>query len=268
VAVYRRTVRASLERVWENVHDWEHLPWLHRSSFRSIEHLESGPWGWRARVGLHPEDVGRSLEIELRVDDDRDRYVTRTLSGAGAGTEIWTSLVPRSEGETDIKVEFHVPDLSPDMVEPMGQGYRKLYEQLWDEDEVMMRRREAELCARRERSRKDPAAQDLGPVDALRSRLPLLVEGRAGRFRIVDVDGTLRAHAAVCPHQLGPLEEVEVVDGVVTCPWHGYRFDVSSGASCDGRRLKLPPAPRVEIGDDSKVRLVWPRSAQTGEESP
>ena len=33
VAVYRRRIGASLERVWENVRDWEHLPWLHRQSF-------------------------------------------------------------------------------------------------------------------------------------------------------------------------------------------------------------------------------------------
>ena len=28
-AVYKREVAASLERVWENVYDWEHLPFLH-----------------------------------------------------------------------------------------------------------------------------------------------------------------------------------------------------------------------------------------------
>ena len=245
------------------MHDWEHLPWLHRSSFRSIEHLDSGPWGWRARVGLHREGLGRSLEIELRVDAS-DRYVTRTVSGDGVGTEIWTSLSPRSEHETDIEVEFHVPALAPDMVEPMGQGYRKLYERLWDEDEAMMRRREAELCARRARCL-EPSPSDLGPLEALRSRLPLLVEGRRGRFRIVELEGRLLAHAAICPHALGPLEETLVEDGVVTCPWHGYRFDVASGASCDGRRLRLPPAPRVEVGTDAIVRLVWPDSG--GEES-
>ncbi len=54
VAVYRRTIRASLARAWENVLDWEHLPWLHRSAFSDIEHIDSGAWGWRARVGLQP----------------------------------------------------------------------------------------------------------------------------------------------------------------------------------------------------------------------
>ena len=37
VARYDRVIDAPPERVWENVHDWEHLPHLHGSSFRSIE---------------------------------------------------------------------------------------------------------------------------------------------------------------------------------------------------------------------------------------
>ena len=49
-AVYEREVAASLERIWENVLDWEHLPWLHRTSFQAIHEVEAGPSGWRARV--------------------------------------------------------------------------------------------------------------------------------------------------------------------------------------------------------------------------
>ncbi|TMP97098.1 MAG: hypothetical protein E6L09_13880 [Verrucomicrobia bacterium] len=37
-------MRASLERIWENVRDWEHLPWLHRRSFLDIQ-LEVGVVG-------------------------------------------------------------------------------------------------------------------------------------------------------------------------------------------------------------------------------
>ena len=39
VGVYERSLPVSAERVWENVRDWEHLPWLHASSFSSIECL-------------------------------------------------------------------------------------------------------------------------------------------------------------------------------------------------------------------------------------
>ena len=46
VAEYRRDIRASLERVWENVLDWEHLPHLHATSFGYCELDEAGDWGW------------------------------------------------------------------------------------------------------------------------------------------------------------------------------------------------------------------------------
>ena len=46
VATYRRTIHASLERIWENVLDWEHLPWLHRSAFAAaelVQHIWTAP---------------------------------------------------------------------------------------------------------------------------------------------------------------------------------------------------------------------------------
>jgi nitrite reductase/ring-hydroxylating ferredoxin subunit len=30
-----------------------------------------------------------------------------------------------------------------------------------------------------------------------------------------------------------------VVDGVIQCPWHGYRFDVRTGANLDGHPCRL-----------------------------
>ncbi|HLD77450.1 MAG TPA: Rieske 2Fe-2S domain-containing protein, partial [archaeon] len=45
------------------------------------------------------------------------------------------------------------------------------------------------------------------------------------------VGGKLCAFANTCPHMSGPLGEGEVENGVVTCPLHGARFDVRSGAN-------------------------------------
>ena len=92
VATYRRVVAADEVRVWENVLDWEHLPWLHRSSFASIALDEAGDWGWRARAALRTG--GEPFDLELIVDRARSRYVTRTLTGALAGAEIWTRVTP------------------------------------------------------------------------------------------------------------------------------------------------------------------------------
>ena len=251
VATYERCVGASAERVWENVHDWEHLPWLHRLSFSSIECLESGAWGWRARVGLQPADARREILLELVLEDSGDRYVSRVLEGDGANSEIWTSVEPRDPAHTAIRVEFWLPDVDPEHAEALGQAYTRLYTRLWDEDEDMMVRRATALTPRERRGER---TLDLGPLEELRARLPICVELRGRRFVIREVDGDLIAHAARCPHLLGPLELGEVEDGVVTCPWHGYRFDVRSGRSRDARRLRLDRAPEVSVAT-SRVLL-------------
>jgi nitrite reductase/ring-hydroxylating ferredoxin subunit len=260
VATYRRTVGASLERVVENVLDWEHLPWLHRASFSSIELVDAGDAGWRAEVGLQPEASGRRVGIEVRFESGRERYVTRTLAGVGEGTEIWTRLDPRAAHETAVEVEFLVPGVAPGARDAVGKAYLALYERLWDEDESMMRRREAELGALRARGARDGEAHApvaLGPLAELRSRLPLLVESGGRSYRVVELAGELVAHATVCPHRLGPLDGCPIEDGTLRCPWHGYRFDVRTGESLAGRRLRLPPAPRVAIDGDSRVTLRW-----------
>ena len=46
---------------------------------------------------------------------------------------------------------------------------------------------------------------------------------------IFDVDGELFALENACPHQGGPLAEGSVERGVVTCPWHAWRFQLRTG---------------------------------------
>lgn len=256
VAVYRRTVRASLERVWENVFDWEHLPWLHNGSFSSIEHVASGDWGWRAKLGLEPP-TGEGILLELVREGSENRYVARTLAGPGAGSEIWTRLTPDGSARTGVEVEFHVPDVPPDAAEAVGAAFRQLYARLWDEDEAMMLHRSRELASRAEPPAAAPEECELGSLAELRARLPLVVEFAGRSYRVVDLGGELAIHACSCPHRLGPLSDCPVVDGRIRCPWHGYEFDVRSGRSSDGRRLRLPPAPRLVIdAATSGVRLM------------
>ena len=53
------------------------------------------------------------------------------------------------------------------------------------------------------------------------------VEGRA--VALFNVDGTYYAIADTCTHRGGPLSEGAVEGTVVTCPWHGATFDVTTG---------------------------------------
>ncbi len=147
-AVYKREVAASLERVWENVFDWEHLPWLHSEAFNSIEKLASGDWGWRARVELAGE---AKAEIELIADRVAGHYVARTFAGAGAPSEIWTSLDPVADDRTAIAVEFCVQPMPDEALRRIGNGYVSLYTILWDQDEGMMQTRERGLANRQAR---------------------------------------------------------------------------------------------------------------------
>ena len=250
-ALYERLVRAPLSRVWENVYDWEHLPWLHRESFSSIDLEDSGRWGWRARVGLPPVESGASMRIELLVDRDAQRYVTRTVEGPGVGTEIWTHLEEVSPDETSVRVTFHVPGLDVAALESVGAALVGLYTRLWDQDESMIQERERRQAA------DVPALSEafsLGPVERLRARLPATVEFEGRRVRLEERGGVFRAVSLECPHWKGPLDVDPGDPGSLVCPWHGYRFDLASGQSCDGRGLRLGPGPEVVV-ETGEVRL-------------
>jgi len=51
------------------------------------------------------------------------------------------------------------------------------------------------------------------------------------KVAIFNVNGTVLAIADTCSHRGGPLSEGEVEGTTVTCPWHGARFDLESGAA-------------------------------------
>ncbi len=56
-----------------------------------------------------------------------------------------------------------------------------------------------------------------------------LVDAAGRTLALFNVDGTLYALDNTCPHRGGPLAEGELDGPVVTCPWHGWRYDVTTG---------------------------------------
>jgi nitrite reductase/ring-hydroxylating ferredoxin subunit/uncharacterized membrane protein len=57
-------------------------------------------------------------------------------------------------------------------------------------------------------------------------------------------DGSVCAIAATCSHLGGPLDEGERDGDIVTCPWHGSRFDLCRGEVVEGPAVF--PQPRYE----------------------
>ena len=72
---------------------------------------------------------------------------------------------------------------------------------------------------------------------------------------LFNVEGTFYALDGVCPHAGGPLGEGTLRGTTVTCPWHGWQFDVASGQNCLNHRMTHKSfAVKVE-GDDVLVEL-------------
>ena len=67
------------------------------------------------------------------------------------------------------------------------------------------------------------------------------------RVAVFKYDGKISALSSVCQHQNGPLGEGRVIDGVITCPWHGYQYRPDCGRS---------PEPFTERVPTFKVRIV------------
>jgi len=51
------------------------------------------------------------------------------------------------------------------------------------------------------------------------------------RVAVFRYDGKVSAVSNVCRHQNGPLGEGRIVDGCITCPWHGYQYKPENGSA-------------------------------------
>jgi nitrite reductase (NADH) small subunit len=58
-----------------------------------------------------------------------------------------------------------------------------------------------------------------------------------------------------CPHMGASLSGGYVEEGVVTCPWHAWRFRLADGVWADNPRIKIGCYPvRVE-GDEVRIQV-------------
>jgi len=64
---------------------------------------------------------------------------------------------------------------------------------------------------------------------------------------IFKYDGKVSAVNNVCRHQMGPLGEGKIIDGCITCPWHGYQYRPENGQS---------PPPFKEKVETYQVKTV------------
>ena len=81
----------------------------------------------------------------------------------------------------------------------------------------------------------------------------VFADGRA--VVVVRLASGLYALDSICPHAGGPLADGHLDDCVLTCPWHGWSFDVRTGVSQVSDEVAVPTFEIKEDGGGLWVRL-------------
>ncbi len=97
-----------------------------------------------------------------------------------------------------------------------------------------------------------------------------------GRARIVTIDGErialfkteegeIGAIGNACAHQNGPLGEGCIIDGYITCPWHGFQYRLSDGCSPPPFTEKVPT---YSLALENGTLFLDPKPLPPGTERP
>ena len=66
-----------------------------------------------------------------------------------------------------------------------------------------------------------------------------IVDAGGRTFAIFNIEGRYFALDNACPHRGGPLGEGDLDGATVSCPWHGWRWDVTTGVNVNNPAVKV-----------------------------
>lgn len=75
---------------------------------------------------------------------------------------------------------------------------------------------------------------------------------------VCNVNGVFHAVEGTCPHAGGPLGDGFVSGGNLVCPWHGWQFEVESGACTFAPEMVLE---RYAVSDQGETLEISPKGA-------
>jgi nitrite reductase (NADH) small subunit len=81
------------------------------------------------------------------------------------------------------------------------------------------------------------------------------VEAGGRQIALFNASGKFYAIDNTCKHRGGPLGEGELDGTSVTCPWHGWEYDITTGANLDDANVKVGCYPVKIEGDDVLVEV-------------
>jgi nitrite reductase/ring-hydroxylating ferredoxin subunit len=96
---------------------------------------------------------------------------------------------------------------------------------------------------------KAASAHDLKPGDAR------VVELNGKPYALFNADGKYYCIDNVCLHRGGPLGEGFLDGTTVTCPWHGWQYDVTTGQCLTNPAAKMASYSVKVEGDDVLIEV-------------
>ena len=82
-----------------------------------------------------------------------------------------------------------------------------------------------------------------------------VIEAAGKQIAVFNAGGNFYAIDNACKHRGGPLGEGELDGTTVVCPWHGWEYDVTTGANLDDPNMKLGCYPVKVEGTDILVEV-------------
>jgi nitrite reductase/ring-hydroxylating ferredoxin subunit len=83
----------------------------------------------------------------------------------------------------------------------------------------------------------------------------MVAEINGKTIAVFNIDGTYHAIDNTCVHRGGPLGEGDVEGDLVTCPWHGWQYNVTTGVCVNNPAARVTSYQVQVDGVDVKVLL-------------
>lgn len=201
----------------------------------------------RANLCEDKNRLRRTGEFEEQgLDEDERRYDTADLVGDFHGCDAaiqWLAICLSSYGLLLAHVLLGVVQSERALLFPIlcGAGCLVL---------VALHLLAARKEQRTDKLRHAAAADgyvEIAAVDELHADAGKVVVADGVRYALYVRKGRLFALSNVCRHQGGPIGEGRILNGCITCPWHGYQYRAEDGCS---------PPPFSEVLETYPLRIV------------
>jgi len=97
--------------------------------------------------------------------------------------------------------------------------------------------------------------QTVGRVGDVPEGASKIVEVGNKLIALFHQSGAYYAIDDVCPHMGASLSGGDVADGIVTCPWHAWRFRLTDGAWADNPRIRIDCYPVRVVGEEIQIQI-------------